>query len=86
MCVALFRNEHGIFSNCGEIGIIAHIIKGQTLFDFEFRRIEQLTTDCKIPLNRIETVYNNSDVEQIRLRLEAFSEMLNMKCVYTRNN
>ena len=36
--------------------------------------------DCRIPLNRIETVYNDSDIEQIRLRLEAFSEMLNMKC------
>lgn len=66
--------------NTGKIkGIIAHIIKGQTLFDFEFKRIEQFTADSKIPMNRIETVYNNSDVEQIKLRLEAFAEMLNMK-------
>ena len=66
--------------NSGRIkGVIAHILKGQVLFDYEFKTIEQLTADCKIPLNRIETVYDPGDTEQIRLRLEAFSEMLHLK-------
>lgn len=59
-------------------GIIAHILKGQIEYDYEFKNIERLITDYKIPMNRIETVYNYQDIEQLRLRLEAFSEMLNM--------
>ena len=59
-------------------GIIAHILKGQIEYDYEFKNIERLITDYKIPMNRIETVFNYQDIEQLRLRLEAFSEMLNM--------
>ena len=59
-------------------GIIAHILKGQIEYDYEYKNIEKLTADYKVPLNRVETVYNYQDIEQLRLRLEAFSEMLNM--------
>lgn len=59
-------------------GIIAHILKGQIEYDYEFKNIEKLIVDYKVPMNRIETVYNYQDIEQLRLRLEAFSEMLNM--------
>lgn len=60
-------------------GIIAHILKGQIEYDYVFKDIERLIVDTKIPMNRIETIYNYQDIEQLRLRLEAFSEMLNMK-------
>lgn len=59
-------------------GIIAHILKGQIEYDYEFKNIEKMIVDYKVPMNRIETVYNYQDIEQLRLRLEAFSEMLNM--------
>lgn len=57
-------------------GIIAHILKGQIEYDYEYKNIERLIVDYKVPMNRIETVYNYQDIEQLRLRLEAFSEML----------
>lgn len=59
-------------------GIVAHILKGQIEYDYVFKNIEKLIVDYKVPMNRIETVYNYQDIEQLRLRLEAFSEMLNM--------
>lgn len=59
-------------------GVIAHILKGQIEYDYELKSIDKLVAEYKIPLNRIETVYNYQDIEQLRLRLEAFSEMLNM--------
>lgn len=57
-------------------GIIAHILKSQVEFDYELKNIERLIVDSGIPMNRIETVYNYQDIEQLRLRLEAFSEIL----------
>lgn len=57
-------------------GIIAHILKSQIEYDYELKNIVRLTEDYDIPMNRIETVYNYQDIEQLRLRLEAFSEIL----------
>ncbi len=57
-------------------GIIAHILKGQIEYDYEYKTIEQLAEKYKIPLNKIETLYSYNDIEQVVLRLEAFYEML----------
>lgn len=59
-------------------GIIAHILKGQIEYDYELKNIEKLIMDYEIPMNRVETIYNYQDIEQLRLRLEAFSEILGM--------
>jgi len=32
-----------------------------------------------IPIIRLESDYNEEDVEQLRIRMEAFTEMLNQK-------
>ena len=57
-------------------GIVAHDLKGQIEYDYQFGSVEKLAAGYGIPANQIETVYNYQDVEQIRLRLQAFSEML----------
>lgn len=57
-------------------GVIAHILKSQIEYDYELKNIERLIEDYDIPMNRIETVYNYQDIEQLRLRVEAFSEIL----------
>lgn len=59
-------------------GILVHILRGQIEYDYELRNLEKLLVNYKIPVNRIETVHSYQDVEQIRLRLEAFSEMFNL--------
>ena len=47
--------------------------------DYELKNIARLIEDYDIPMNRIETVYNYQDIEQLRLRLEAFSEILSTR-------
>lgn len=67
-----------VLKNAKIKGVIAHILRGQIEYDYELKNIERLMKDYKVPITRIETVHNHQDIEQIRLRLEAFSEMLNI--------
>ena len=57
-------------------GIIFHVLKGQIEYDFEMARMEELFESCEIPVFRLETDYQDHDIEQLRIRLEAFREML----------
>jgi benzoyl-CoA reductase/2-hydroxyglutaryl-CoA dehydratase subunit BcrC/BadD/HgdB len=58
-------------------GILWHILKGQISYDFELLRMEDYITDeLKIPVFRLETDYQDQDVEQLRVRMEAFAELL----------
>ena len=58
-------------------GIIALAHKGQIDYEYEIKRVEKLIENTRLSLIRIETVYDYHDFEQIRVRIEAFSEMLN---------
>ena len=57
-------------------GAVCHILKGQIEYDFELERIESMLSEYGIPVFRLETDYQYQDVEQLRIRMEAFSEML----------
>ena len=57
-------------------GIIFHILKGQIEYDFEMTRMEEMFEFYDIPVFRLETDYQDHDIEQLRIRLEAFREML----------
>lgn len=57
-------------------GIIFHILKGQIEYDFEMTRMEEMFEYYNIPVFRLETDYQDHDIEQLRIRLEAFREML----------
>ena len=57
-------------------GVVYHVLKGQIEYDFELERFETLFSKYNIPVFRLETDYQYQDVEQLRIRLEAFSEML----------
>lgn len=58
-------------------GVVYHVLKGQIEYDFELGRFEELFEKLDIPVFRLETDYNYQDIEQLRIRLEAFSEILN---------
>lgn len=60
-------------------GVVYHVLKGQIEYDFELGRFEELFERLDIPVFRLETDYNYQDVEQLRIRLEAFSEILNQR-------
>lgn len=57
-------------------GVIYHVLKGQLNYAYEAERLEKAAIKKGIPFVCIETDYTNADVEQIRIRLEAFSELL----------
>jgi hypothetical protein len=57
-------------------GVVYHILKGQIGPDFELSWFEDLFERADIPVFRLETDYQYQDVEQLRIRMEAFSEML----------
>ena len=57
-------------------GILWHVLKGQIEYDYELTRFEEMTKADSIPILRLETDYQYQDVEQLRIRVEAFGEML----------
>jgi len=60
-------------------GIVYNVLRGCLPYDFEVRNVEKLSDELGIPVIRVETDYNTEDTEQIKIRLEAFTEMLRMK-------
>ena len=60
-------------------GIIWHVLKGQIEYDFELPKVEALAAEYGVPVIRLETDYQQQDVEQLRIRLEAFAEMLRVR-------
>ena len=57
-------------------GVVYHVLKGQIELDFELTRVEALCERYGVPVFRLETDYQQQDVEQLRIRMEAFAEML----------
>ncbi len=60
-------------------GVIYHVLKGQIEYDFELERFETMLSQYNIPVFRLETDYQYQDVEQLRIRMEAFAEMLTQR-------
>ena len=60
-------------------GIIWHVLKGQIEYDFELPKVEAMAAEYGVPVIRLETDYQQQDVEQLRIRLEAFAEMLRVR-------
>lgn len=71
---ALYGNISGCVREGWAEGVVVHVLKGQIEYDFELDRLEALCDS--VPLFRLETDYQYQDVEQLRIRMEAFSEML----------
>jgi benzoyl-CoA reductase/2-hydroxyglutaryl-CoA dehydratase subunit BcrC/BadD/HgdB len=57
-------------------GVIYHVLKGCHPYDIEMRTIENLLQEKGIPMLKVETDYAPQDVEQLRTRIEAFTETL----------
>lgn len=60
-------------------GIIWHVLKGQIEYDFELNRCEKYFEEKNLPVIRLETDYQYQDIEQLRIRIEAFGELLTQK-------
>lgn len=63
----------------GSEGIIYHVLRGCVPYDFELSAIEDWAEKEKVPLLRVETDFSTEDVEQIKIRFEAFVEMIDQR-------
>lgn len=70
----------------GYQGVIFHLLKGELNYAYEAGRLEREAIALGIPFVCIETDYSNADIEQIRIRLEAFSELLNISANTKKEN
>ena len=60
-------------------GVIYHILRGCTPYDFELSMVEQLADKLDIPVLRVETDFSAEDAEQVKIRLEAFVELIEQR-------
>lgn len=63
----------------GAEGIIYHVLRGCTPYDYEFQAVEELTGHLGVPILRVETDFLSEDAEQVRIRLEAFCEIIEQR-------
>ena len=60
-------------------GVVFHVLKGCHLNSIESTRIDHLLQQNNIPMLKIESEYDEGDVEQIRTRVEAFLEIIRVR-------
>ena len=60
-------------------GVIYHVLRGCLVYDFEYKKLEDELGKLDIPVIRLESDYNEEDVEQLRIRIEAFIELIKLK-------
>ena len=59
-------------------GVIYHVLRGCLVYDFEYLTLEEEMGKLGIPIIRLESDYNEEDVEQLRIRIEAFIELIRL--------
>ena len=60
------------------LGLFLHFITGDDN-DYEYPVLEEELEKEGIPIIRVESDYNEEDVEQLRIRIGAFIELLKLK-------
>lgn len=60
-------------------GVIYHVLRGCLVYDFEYQEMEKELGELGISMIRVESDYNEEDVEQIKIRMEAFVEMIKFR-------
>lgn len=59
-------------------GVIYHVLRGCLVYDYEYQLMEEAMGKLDVPIIRVESDYNEEDVEQLRIRIEAFIELIKM--------
>ena len=74
----IYRLKQMIKDNQVE-GVVYHVLRGCLVYDFEYQLIEEELGRMGIPVIRVETDYNEEDIEQLRIRIEAFIELIKLR-------
>ncbi|MGN0143618.1 MAG: 2-hydroxyacyl-CoA dehydratase, partial [Clostridium sp.] len=59
--------------------VLFHLLKGQLLSAYYANKVEQICINMDIPFLCVETDYTKADKEQVKIRIEAFTELLKVK-------
>lgn len=62
--------------SCDIEGVVFHSLRGCHLNNLEATKIELVLREMEIPMLKLESEYDEGDVEQVRTRVEAFVEMI----------
>ena len=60
-------------------GVIYHVLRGCLVYDYEYQILEEELEKVNVPVIRVESDYNEEDVEQLRIRIEAFIELIKLR-------
>lgn len=74
----IYRLKQMIKDNAVE-GVVYHVLRGCLVYDFEYQLIERELTELGIPVIRVESDYSEEDIEQLRIRIEAFLELIKLR-------
>lgn len=66
-------------------GVVYHVLRGCLVYDFEYLKLEKVCGKLGIPIIRIESDYNEEDIEQLRIRIEAFIELIKLRDLHEGN-
>ena len=72
---ALFRHN----SDDETDAVLFHLLKGQLPAAYYANKVEKSCIDEDIPFICVETDYTKADKEQVKIRIEAFTELLKVK-------
>ena len=67
-------------------GVVYHVLRGCLVYDYEYQILEEELAKYDIPVIRVESDYNEEDVEQLRIRIEAFIELIKLKDYRLKNH
>lgn len=68
-----------LIRDSGAEGVIYHVLRGCLVYDYEYQIMEEELGKIQIPVIRVESDYNEEDIEQLRIRIEAFIEMIKLE-------
>jgi benzoyl-CoA reductase/2-hydroxyglutaryl-CoA dehydratase subunit BcrC/BadD/HgdB len=60
-------------------GVIYYVVRGCMLYAMEYTKVKRALDKAKIPVYYLDTDYTREDVGQLKTRVEAFLEMLNVQ-------
>ena len=60
-------------------GVIYHVLRGCHLNSLDATKAEMALRKARVPMIKVESEYDEGDVEQLRIRIEAFIEMINTR-------
>jgi len=67
-------------------GVVFHTLRGCHLNNLEATKIELELRDMGVPFMKVESEYDEGDIEQVRTRVEAFVEMIKARRHFNRNS